>query len=163
MERRTGKVELEPIVDHEPPPVHLADRREPRRVSTPILVVEDDPQLRMMFQLLLEEEGYAVVAAADGLEAVRAARTMRPSLVILDLELPLLDGQAVGSQLRASYGDNLPIVVVTATGRAAEAADGVNPCAYLHKPFDVDGLLTLVGRCLAPSPAEGTDGTEGRL
>ena len=72
-------------MDNEPRPVHLIDRLEPRRVSTPILVVEDDPQLRIMFQLLLEGEGYPVVAAADGLEAVRAVRSMRPSLVILDL------------------------------------------------------------------------------
>jgi len=144
-------------MDNEPRPVHLIDRLEPRRVSTPILVVEDDPQLRIMFQLLLEGEGYPVVAAADGLEAVRAVRSMRPSLVILDLELPLLDGRAVAFELRAAYGPSLPIVVVTATGQAAEAADGINPCAYLHKPFDVDGFLTLVWRCLASPSAEGVD------
>ena len=121
---------------------------------TPILVVEDDPQLRVMFQLLLEGEGYPVIVAADGLEALRAVRATRPSLVLLDLELPLLDGYAVGSQLRASYGDALPIVVVTATAQAAEAANDINPCAYLRKPFDVDGLLTLVWRCLAPTSTE---------
>src|SRR5262249_11173400 len=68
------------IVSDERSPIHLVDRRAPRRVSTPILVVEDDPQLRLMFQLLLEGEGHRVVTAADGLEAVRCARTLRPSL-----------------------------------------------------------------------------------
>jgi CheY-like chemotaxis protein len=53
---------------------------------------------------------------------------MRPSLVMLDLELPRLDDHTVGSQLRASCGDALPIVV-TATGQATEAADGINPWA----------------------------------
>jgi DNA-binding response OmpR family regulator len=138
----------EAIVDNEPLPVHLVDRRQPRQVSTPILVVEDDPQLRVMFPLLLEGEGYPVVSAADGLEAVRAVRTIRPSLVILDLELPLLDGQAVAFELRAAYGPSVPIVVVTATDYAEGATDGINPCAYLHKPFDVDGFLTLVWRRL---------------
>jgi DNA-binding response OmpR family regulator len=112
------------------------------------------PQLRVMFQLLLEGEGYPVVVAADGLEAVRA---MRPSLVILDLELPLLDGQAVAVELRAAYGPFLPIVVVTATGQPAAMMDGINPCAYLHKPFDVDGFLTLVWRCLDGSLPEGLE------
>jgi DNA-binding response OmpR family regulator len=150
-------------VDNEPRPLHLIDHREPRQVSTPILVVEDDPQLRIMFQLLLEGEGYPVVAAADGLEAVRAVQTMRPSLVILDLELPLLDGRAVAFELRAAYGPSLPIVVVTATGQGAAAMDGINPCAYLHKPFDVDGFLTLVWRCLESPAAEGLDGPPNRL
>jgi len=141
-------------MDGEPRRVHLTDRREPRRLSTPILVVEDDPQLRVMFQLLLEGEGYPVVAAADGLEALRAVRNMRPSLVILDLELPLLDGQAVAFELRAAYGPTLPIVVVTATGQHAPVTDGIDPSADLHKPFDVDGFLTLVWRCLdGSSPA----------
>jgi two-component system alkaline phosphatase synthesis response regulator PhoP len=66
----------------------LADYRESRAVDTPILVVEDDSQLRAIFRLLLEGEGYPVVTVVDGLEALRAARTMRPSLVILDLALP---------------------------------------------------------------------------
>jgi two-component system OmpR family response regulator len=107
--------------------------------------------LRTVFQLLLEGEGYPVVAVADGLEALRAARTIRPSLVILDLALPLLDGHAVGSELRATYGDALPIVIVTATGQTAETARDISPCGYLSKPFDIDGLLTLVWCCLEPS------------
>lgn len=118
-----------------------------------ILVVEDDPPLRAMFQLLLEAEGYRVMTAADGLEAVRQARLVRPALAILDVELPFLDGYEVGSELRALYGEALPIVVVTATGQPPEAAAAIQPCAYLHKPFDLDGLLRLVGRCLEPARA----------
>ena len=127
----------------------LTDYREPRVVSTPILVVEDDPQLRAIFQVLLEGEGYPVVTAADGVEALRAARTMRPSLVILDL--PLLDGHAVGTQLRATYGEALPIVVVTATAQTVETADDISLCGYVSKPFDIDDLLAVVWHCLEPS------------
>jgi DNA-binding response OmpR family regulator len=140
--------------------VHLVDRRGSRRVSTPVLVVEDDPQLRVMFQLLLEGEGYVVMTAADGLEAVRQARSMRPSLVILDVELPLLDGYQVGVVLRTLYGAALPIVVVTATGQPAAAVDGIQPCGYLHKPFDIDGLLALVCRCLDSAQIRGHDEPE---
>jgi DNA-binding response OmpR family regulator len=144
-------------VSEKPRPIRLVDHREPRRVSTPILVIEDDPQLRVMFQLLLEGEGYSVVTAADGLEALRCAKTMRPSLVILDLELPLLGGYEVAAQLRASYGEALPILVVTATGQAAETAASITPCAYLHKPFDVDAFLTLIWRCLDPAARDDAD------
>ena len=127
---------------------------EPPRVSTPILVVEDDLQLRVTFQLLLEGEGYPVVAAADGLEAVRA---MRISLLILDPELPLLGGQAVAVELRALHGPDLPILIVTATGQQATVADCITPSAYLHEPLDVDGFLTSVWRCLDRSPPESVD------
>jgi DNA-binding response OmpR family regulator len=136
-------------------PIHLVDRRGTRPVSTPILIVKDDPQLRVMFQLLLEAEGHPVVTAADGLEALRRANAMRPSLVILDLELPLLGGHEVGTQLRAFYGEALPIVVVTATGEGAETAGSIAPCAYFRKPFDVDGFLTLIWRCLDASAGAG--------
>jgi DNA-binding response OmpR family regulator len=87
---------------------------------------------------------------------------MRPSLVLLDLELPLLDGQAVASRLRTAYGDTLPIIVVTATGQRAENL-GITPCAYLHKPFDVDGLLTLVWQCLDRPVTEGAAEPPPRL
>jgi DNA-binding response OmpR family regulator len=76
---------------------------------------------------------------------------MRPSLVILDLALPRLDGHAVGAQLRATYGDALPIVVVTATVQTAETADDIGPCGYLSKPFDIDDLIAVVWHCLEPS------------
>jgi DNA-binding response OmpR family regulator len=141
--------------------VHLAVRREPRQVSTPVLV-EDDPRLRVMFQLLLEGEGYAVMTAADGLEAVRHARRMRPSLVILDVELPFLDGYQVGSELRLLYGGALPIVFVTASGKPSAAADGIQRCGYLHKPFDVDGLLALVWRCLESARSIYTEARESQ-
>ena len=132
--------------------VRPADQRTSQPVSTPILVAEDDPQLRAMFLLLLQGEGHPVVTAEDGIDAMRYAQTMRPSLVILDLDLPYLDGHAVAAQLRVLHGDALPIVIVTATGQAAARASDIKPCAYLHKPFDVDGFLTLVGRCLERTP-----------
>jgi DNA-binding response OmpR family regulator len=89
-----------------------------------------------------------VITAAAGLDATRAALSLRTSLVLLDLELPLLDCH-VGAWLRAYYGEGLLIVVVTATGQDVESAGAISPCAALRKPLNVDGLLTLGRRCLA--------------
>ena len=71
-------------------------------------------------------------------------------------------GQAVAFELRAAYGPSLAIVVVTAAGLGA-AADGINPWAHLHKPFDVDGFLTLVRQCLDRPSAAGRDHPPSRL
>ncbi len=129
-------------------PRWLIDLRPPNRASTPILVVEDDPHLRAMVQVLLEEEGYPVRTVADGREALEYARSNRPSLAILDIGLPGLDGTTVAEQLRASYGSDLPIVVISANGRAAACAARVGAQSYLDKPFDVDDLLEAVRRAL---------------
>ena len=87
----------------------LVDVLAPRQVNCPILVVEDDPQARVVFQLLLQGERYPVVTAADGLDAARCISALRPSLVLLDLDLPLLDGRAVTptpARLRGRVADD---------------------------------------------------------
>jgi DNA-binding response OmpR family regulator len=129
-------------------PLHLADARGAHPVSTPLLVVEDDPEIRSMLCSLLEDEGYPILAAADGPAAVLCAQQGRPSLVILDMNLPYLNGEEVGAQLRVLYGAVLPIVVLTAGTRGIEKARAVGAAAYLPKPFDIDELLTVVWRCL---------------
>lgn len=101
-----------------------------------------------MICLLLEDEGYPIRVAADGLEAMQLAREYRPSLVILDINLPYMDGDEVGGRLRVLYGAVLPIIVMTAGSRGAEKARAVGAAAYLPKPFDVDELLAAVWRCL---------------
>jgi DNA-binding response OmpR family regulator len=127
--------------------VHLVDARGPCRVSTPLLVVEDDPQLRHMMALLLEDEGYPVDTAADGLDAIRRLQERRPSLVLLDLNLPYVNGDEVGARIRARYGQALPIVLVTASQHGVGIAEALE-AEYLPKPFNVDELLTVVWRCL---------------
>lgn len=128
-------------------PLQLVDARGPRDVETPLLVVEDDAQLCSLMVMLLEEEGYPVEVAIDGRQAVQRASATRPSLVILDLGLPYLDGQEVGAQLRARYGEGLPLIVVTADRQGAERAAALG-AAYLRKPFDLDALLLLIARHL---------------
>jgi CheY-like chemotaxis protein len=117
--------------------------------EAPILVVDDDPEIRQMIQWALEDEGWTVETAADGRQALDQATRSRPSLVVLDMGLPLLDGDGVAAGLRVAYGAAIPIVVVTADGRAAEKADRVGARAHLAKPFEIEALCDAVRRALA--------------
>jgi len=113
---------------------------------TRVLVVDDDPGMRRVMQWALEDEGYTVVAAAGAAQAVAAAAEHPPAVVVLDYGLPDGDGASVARELRAVAADAaLPIVLVTADGRASEKAERAGAVAHLHKPFDVGELVQLVG------------------
>jgi CheY-like chemotaxis protein len=116
-----------------------------------VLVVDDDPDMRLAMHEVLVDEGLAVDLAADGREALERAADEAPALVILDITLPVLDGFAVADQLRLRHG-GVPILAVTADGRAAEKARRVGAYAYLRKPFELDALVSLVKHGLAQSP-----------
>lgn len=119
----------------------MTDRQEP----THVLVVDDDARMRQVMCWALEDEGYSVAAAADAEEAVAAAAGRRPAVVVLDYGLPNGDGASTARELRAVTGaPALPIVLVTADGRASEKAARAGAAAYLHKPFEVDDLLRAV-------------------
>jgi two-component system chemotaxis response regulator CheY len=114
----------------------------------PILVVDDDPQLRGVIRLALEEEGLVVETAADGRQALDQATSRRPRLVILDMGLPLFDGAEFAAKLRALYGDGVPVVVMTADGNVVQKARRAGARAYLSKPFELDELSAVVQQVL---------------
>ena len=109
-----------------------------------ILVVDDDPAIRDALALLLEDEGYAVLAAPDGLAALEAVARDSPDLVITDLYMPGLDGSGLIARLRSERPD-LPIIVVSA-GIRVSPPDGV---PFFAKPFDSEHLLATVASLLA--------------
>lgn len=113
-----------------------------------ILVVDDDPSVRLTIQWVLEEAGFVVETAADGIKALEQVERARPALVVLDLRLPGVDGVHVAARLRADDGDPLPILLVTAEDRAAAVAKRIGAYAYLGKPFDLDDLVETVRRGL---------------
>jgi DNA-binding response OmpR family regulator len=78
-------------------------------------------------------------------------RRQRPALVVLDIGLPDIDGYAVAEGLRAAHAEPVPILVMTADGRAREKAERVGARAYLHKPFELQELVDHVRRLLASS------------
>ena len=120
------------------------DREGPMAIEGPILVVEDDREVQKMICWLLEDEGFPVETAGDGEEALRLAMEQRPSLVVLDLNLPLLDGEEVAEGLRAMYGDVVPIVVVSSDNERTPRARRMRAIATLRKPFEIDDLVRAV-------------------
>jgi two-component system cell cycle response regulator DivK len=117
-----------------------------------VLLVEDTEDNRHMMRKLLELSGYRVIEAINGEEAVRAAMDVRPSIILMDLSLPVIDGLAATRRIRTFPGlDAVPIVAVSAHDTAdfhAEAlAAGCN--AYITKPIDYPELEEIVGRLLS--------------
>lgn len=112
-----------------------------------VLVVDDDPALRGLFADLLSEQGCRVSTAADGAEAVRAVRQSRPDLVLIDYEMPELDGLAAAREIRALPGRPVPIVMISSRDDAAtrEAARAAGIDRYLVKPVSPATLRSLVG------------------
>jgi CheY-like chemotaxis protein len=115
-----------------------------------ILVADDDPEIRELLGMLLRDEGYRVVAAADGLRALDAAREESPGLILIDASMPRLDGPGFCRAYRAN-GGTAPIVVISAR-LDAEIEATVEACgavAHVVKPFEVDDLLSTVATAIA--------------
>jgi CheY-like chemotaxis protein len=124
---------------------------QPAQVQPVVLVVEDDDSVRRMMQWALEDEGLTVAVVADGDQALDWLSRSKPALVLLDMGLPLVDGDGVAQQIHERYGTDVPIVVVTADGRAAEKAARVRAVGVLPKPFLIEALVTQVQRILGPA------------
>jgi len=120
------------------------DGREPAAQAGPILVVEDEPGLRQAIAWTLQEAGMAVQTASDGQQALVMAQLTRPAVVVLDVNLPTLRGGGVAAGLRASLGESLPILVITANEHVEAIAEHVHAYAYLAKPFEMEALLAAV-------------------
>jgi len=116
----------------------------------PILVVDDDPDVRDIVAQYLEDAGYPVETAIDGTQALRAVERGRPSLLLTDLHMPNLDGGALALLLH-ERGYDPPIVIMTGTTRTPEQVrDAVGADACISKPLDPDALLAMVERLRVP-------------
>src|SRR4051794_28888102 len=109
-----------------------------------VLIVEDDEDLRCIVQWVLEDEGFMVETAKDGREALDRAMVRKPSLVLLDMALPIIDGYGVAAGLHKTYGDTITILTMTADGSAAEKAKHIGAIGYVTKPFELDTLVNSV-------------------
>lgn len=114
-----------------------------------VLVVDDDTSILDTVTSILTGEGYDVVSAATGEEALAAVARKQPLLILLDMRMPVMDGWAVARALR-KQGSNVPIVVMTAAESAKRWADEVGAEGYLAKPFGLDDLLAAVARFKRP-------------
>ena len=114
---------------------------------TTILVVDDEPSIVDLVRFTLEDGDVRVVEASDGAEALVLARRIKPDLILLDVQMPRLDGLEVCRQLRREPAfARAPIVLLTAAGQEADRARGLGAGAdeYLTKPFSPLALLALV-------------------
>ena len=116
-----------------------------------ILVVEDEPDIRTLLADVLRSEGYPVLTAGDGLQALEQLRTTGADLVILDLRMPGVDGWAVLRERNHEVSwRSVPVIVLSASrAEALREARQLGATACLAKPFDLDELLVLVRRTLA--------------
>ena len=129
-----------------------------------ILVVEDEDILREELAYQLEHDGYAVVQAADGAQAIERFRADKPDLVLLDLMLPQLSGTEVTRIIRRE--SDVPILILTARGSEVDKVVGLELGAddYVTKPFSLRELQArirgILRRSERPVGAIGGDGTE---
>src|SRR5687767_10201174 len=114
-----------------------------------ILVADDDAVIREAVTEILEIEGYRVLTAADGLEALRLLRQDPPALLILDMRMPGLNGWEVAAEMR-SLAIDVPILVMTAARDARAWAAEVAASGYLAKPFELQALVDAVERLSGP-------------
>ena len=113
--------------------------------SATILVVDDDRAIRESLDRALALEGYRVVAAADGAQALDLVAEEQPDVIVLDLMMPNVDGLTVCRRLRARR-DRTPILMLTARTETSDRVSGLDAGAddYLPKPFDLDELLARI-------------------
>jgi len=126
-----------------------------------ILVVDDEPHIVELATLYLKNEGYRVISAADGAQAMQKIEAEAPALVILDLMLPEIDGWEVCRRVRAT--GNLPIIMLTARSDDVDKIVGLELGAddYLTKPFNPRELVARVKAVLRRADAAGPVGPQG--
>lgn len=112
---------------------------------SPILVIDDDPAILGTIHEILDMEGYPVLTARNGAEALQMLERQRPSLVLLDMRMPVMDGWAFTREMR-ERGVQVPILVMTAAQSARSWAEEIGAQGYLAKPFQLLDLLNAVER-----------------
>lgn len=122
-----------------------------------VLIIEDNEQNRYLESFLLEQAGLSVVTARDGPEGVQWARRLRPDLILLDIQLPGMDGFAVARAVRESPGlQHVPMIAVTAYAMVGDRERILQAgfTGYLEKPINPETFAIEVRRYL-PSAAPG--------
>ncbi|AMW11344.1 response regulator transcription factor [Streptomyces paradoxus] len=132
--------------------------RDPQR----ILIVDDEPAVREALQRSLAFEGYGTEVAVDGADALDKAAAYRPDLVVLDIQMPRMDGLTAARRIRAT-GDTTPILMLTARDTVGDRVTGLDAGAddYLVKPFELDELFARIRALLRRSTYAAAVGAAG--
>ena len=119
-----------------------------------VLVVDDEPVLRTIVREILDEEGYAVIEAADGGAVLEIMARERPDLVLMDVMMPGIDGREAYRQLRSRPEHrDVPVVMMSAGVRPIKLDPSI--AGFMAKPFDLSQLVGLVARLIGHPHANG--------
>lgn len=119
-----------------------------------ILVVDDSADNVAMISLDLQQQGYRVVTASNGEDAIAVATQTQPNLILMDINLPSLDGLGATRRIREITAlRDVPIIAITAFGTEGfqRAAYDVGVSGYLTKPIDLDRMNQLIARLISPN------------
>lgn len=131
-------------------------------MKTKILIIEDNEQNMYMLSFLLESENYEVIKAYSGAEGIKAVQRYEPHIILLDIQLPELDGYAVAKKLREEEkSKNIPIIVVTSYAMPGDKEKAMESGAtgYIEKPINPDTFISEMNSFL---PKEFLDKKESR-
>jgi two-component system, OmpR family, KDP operon response regulator KdpE len=122
--------------------------------SATVLVVDDEPQIRRVMRATLSAHGYTILEARNGLEAITKMRSERPDLVILDMNMPEMDGIETCREIRSK--SSVPIIMLTVRSAEKDKVRALDAGAddYVVKPFGIEELLARIRAALRRSPAE---------
>ncbi len=116
-------------------------------LSNKILVVDDEPNIRETISFILEMEGYEVVLATNGEEAIEMVNIHKPKVIILDVMMPKKNGYEVAETIRKnSEYSNIYIIILTAKGQRKDEEQAIKSGAnvYMSKPFDDEKILSII-------------------
>lgn len=110
-----------------------------------ILIVDDDEEIRNFLGALLQDEGYSIESAEDGLVALKRLEETMPDLILLDIMMPRMDGYRFAEALH-QRGLSIPFIVLSANPREQQAK-AMGACSFIAKPFDLLDLLEKIDSC----------------
>src|SRR5437870_3635113 len=115
-----------------------------------VLIVEDNPDVRRLYAIGLNQRGFEVKLAANGAEAVERVAAERPDVILLDWVMPLMDGGEVLSKLREATSSDIPVIVVSGQPQPEQSQGDPRIHSWLTKPITIDELVAeMVGGALA--------------
>ena len=132
---------------------NVSKEAQPSEPKFLILVVDDSADNLAVISLNLQHQGYRVVTAGNGEDAISVATQTQPNLILMDINLPELDGLAATRRIRENAGlHEVPVIAITAFGTEGfqRAAYDAGVSGYLTKPLDFDRMNQLVARLLSP-------------
>lgn len=114
-----------------------------------ILICDDDEGILEVMKIVLEEKGYDVVSLSDPHQVLATIKEVNPNLILLDLWMPLLNGDSITKTIKNNKDTkNIPVVIISANKDTAAIAKEIGANNFLSKPFNIDELENLVGTYL---------------